>query len=129
MLLLFGITTRTKTLGSGTFYCRNEGGERSYLLLEARRWFTLFFIPVIPLKVLGELVQCSSCGAQYDPAFLRQAPTRPTDTEDEVTADDLEELVRIGTDLGMSPVKLRRILVERIPAELVDEAISRGSLA
>ncbi len=124
MLLLFGMTTRTKTLSSGPFYCRNEGGERNYLLLEARRWFTLFFIPVIPLKVLGELVQCSSCGVQYDPAVLQHAATAPTD---EVTAVEVEAIVRIGTDRGMSPEKIRRILVENVSPEVVDEAIRRLS--
>ena len=122
MLLLFGITTRTKSLDSGTFYCRNERGERRYSLLEMRRWFTLFFIPVIPLKVLGNLVQCTSCGVQYDPAVLQQAPTAPTD---EVTPDEVEAIVRLGTNLGMSPEKMRRILVESVPADVVDEAIRR----
>jgi hypothetical protein len=28
----------------------------AYRRKEARRWFTLFFIPLIPLKVLGEFV-------------------------------------------------------------------------
>ena len=116
MLLLFGIITRTKILGSGTFHCRNEGGERNYLLLEARRWFTLFFIPVIPLKVLGELVQCSSCGVQYDSAVLQQAPLHPSAVGNDVTTDEVEAIVRIGTNLGMSPEKMRRILVERVPA-------------
>lgn len=124
MLLLFGITTRTKTLGAGTFYCRNEGGERIYLLLEARRWFTLFFIPLIPLKVLGKLVQCSSCGVRYDPAVLPHAATAPTE---QVTADEVEAIVRIGTNLGMSPEKMRRILVESVSPEVVDEAIRRPS--
>jgi hypothetical protein len=27
-----------------------------------RQWFTLFFIPVLPLKLIGVYVECSSCG-------------------------------------------------------------------
>lgn len=125
MLLLFGVTTRTKTLGAGTFYCRNERGDRAYLLLEARRWFTLFFIPVIPLKVLGELVQCSSCGVQYDPGALEQAAPPPASNEGALTRYEIQAIVRAGTELGMSPARLRMILVENLPADVVDEALRR----
>jgi len=125
VLLLFGWTTRTKTLGTASFYCQNERGDHNYVLLEARRWFTLFFIPVIPLKVLGALVQCSSCGVQYDSGVLEQAAPPLASNEGEVTSDELEAIVRVGTELGMLPARLRTILVEKIPADVVDEAIRR----
>ena len=74
MLLIWGITARFKTLEEGTFYCPHEGGDRPYRLREDRLWFTLFFIPLIPLKVLGTFIECASCQSSYDEAAL----TMPT---------------------------------------------------
>ena len=74
MLLIWGWRARYRTLDEGTFYCPKEGGDRTYRRKEARRWFTLFFIPLIPLKVLGEFVECQSCKSSYDPVVLT-APT------------------------------------------------------
>ena len=74
MLFIWGWRARYKTLSSGTFYCPSEGGDRPYRHQRAQRWFTVFFLPVIPLKVLGEFIECGSCGAAYDTAVL----TMPT---------------------------------------------------
>jgi hypothetical protein len=39
-----------------------------------RRWFTLFFIPLIPLNARGEYVECSTCKHAFDTSAL-SAPT------------------------------------------------------
>lgn len=75
MLVIWGVRVRYKTLDSGTFSCPNEGGDRTYERKEARRWFSLFFIPLIPLNVLGDLVECQSCEHTYDPRVLTQPTT------------------------------------------------------
>ena len=75
MLLIWGVRVRYKTLDGGTFSCPNEGGDRAYERKEAKRWFSLFWIPLIPLNVLGDLVECQSCGHTYDPRVLTQPTT------------------------------------------------------
>lgn len=74
MFILFGFKVRGKVLDTGTFACPREGGDRAYERRELRRWFTLFFVPLIPLNVVGEVVSCTSCGSDWDPAVL----SRPT---------------------------------------------------
>lgn len=74
MFLIMGMKVKLKAIGSGTFHCPRCGGDRQYRRLEARRWFTVFFIPVIPLKHLGTVVQCDSCGGQFSEDALN-APT------------------------------------------------------
>ena len=64
-MIIWGWTVRKKRIGSGTFFCPSEGGDRDYQHKEARRWFTLFFIPLIPLKELGDFVECTSCRNTY----------------------------------------------------------------
>jgi hypothetical protein len=74
MLLIFGMTTRMKVLGRETIHCPKCGVDRVGALKQARRWFSLFFIPLIPLKVLGELIQCETCGTTFG-ADVRSLPT------------------------------------------------------
>jgi tellurite resistance protein len=64
-------------IGSGQFHCPNCGGDRQYEHRTARRFFTLFFLPVIPLDKVGEVVRCQTCRTRFDPVVLR----RPTSAQ------------------------------------------------
>jgi hypothetical protein len=85
MLIVFGMRSRFKVLSQGTFFCPQCGGDRHYAHKQARRWFTVFFIPLIPLKVLGEVVECQTCKTTFKPAVLA-APTTSGLQEQLVTA-------------------------------------------
>ncbi|WP_195210286.1 tellurite resistance TerB family protein [Actinomarinicola tropica] len=87
MIFIWGWRTRGSHIGDGEFYCPNEGGDRRYRLMQARRWFTLFWIPVLPLKVLGEYVECTSC----DEPFERKVLDLPTTSQ---MADALRTALR-----------------------------------
>lgn len=76
MFFIFGLTTRRKAVDTGRFRCPNEGATRPYRRLRARRWFTLFFIPLIPLDRQGEWVQCQGCGATYGADVLERHPAQ-----------------------------------------------------
>jgi hypothetical protein len=70
VLIIWGWRTRSTHVGDGEFYCTHDGGDRPYRRLQARRWFTVFFIPLVPSKVLGEYVECASCGKPFDASVL-----------------------------------------------------------
>ena len=53
LLLIWGLRVFYRTIGQGVFHCRRCGGDRHYRLRSGRRFFTLFFIPVIPLNKVG----------------------------------------------------------------------------
>ena len=74
MLIIWGLRIFYRTIGQGTFHCRRCGGDRQYRLRSGRRFFTLFFIPVIPLSKVGEHVQCLTCKTRYHTSALA-APT------------------------------------------------------
>lgn len=59
----------------GTFYCPQCEGDRHFSWKSARRWFTLFFVPVLPLNHLGEYVECDTCESTYDTRVLN-IPTK-----------------------------------------------------
>ena len=70
-MIIWGWRVRKKTIGTGVFFCPGEGGDRNYEHKQARRWFTIFFIPLIPLKELGDFVECTSCENTYYPDVLK----------------------------------------------------------
>jgi hypothetical protein len=97
MILIWGWRALHKVLGRGEFACPACSVDSAYTHKQARRWFTLFFIPVLPLKVLGEYVECDRCKRAYDPAVL----TSPTNSAlgDQLLAAVREGLVLVvGTD-------------------------------
>jgi len=65
VLIIFGLRVFYRTIAQGTFHCRRCGGDRQYRHRAGRRWFTLFFLPVIPLNTVGEHVQCATCRTRY----------------------------------------------------------------
>lgn len=82
MLLIWGFKVRFTTLLTGTFFCPSCGGDRHYERKQGRRWFTFFFIPVIPLNSLGdELVECTTCRQAYKTSVL-DMPTTATLSSD-----------------------------------------------
>lgn len=70
-MIIWGWKVRFKRLGGGTFQCPVCNGPRSYEHVEARNWFTVFFIPLIPLKRKGEYVRCQTCQVTLDPVVLQ----------------------------------------------------------
>ncbi|MEO6629176.1 MAG: hypothetical protein ABIP03_11490 [Aquihabitans sp.] len=75
MLLIFGFRIRLRTIGSVAFFCPNCGGDRTASRCMARRWFTLFWLPVIPLNQVGEVVECETCHTKFDPVVIERATT------------------------------------------------------
>ncbi len=65
MLIIWGIRVFFHTTGQGVFHCQRCGGDRQYRRRSGRRFFTLFFIPIIPLNKVGEHVQCDTCKTRY----------------------------------------------------------------
>jgi len=65
LLIIFGLRVLYRTIGRGTLHCHRCGGDREYRHRAGRRWFTLLFIPVIPLTKVGEHVKCAVCGTRY----------------------------------------------------------------
>ena len=74
MIIIFGLRIVWSTIATGVFHCRRCGADRQYRRRTGRRFFTLFWIPVIPLNKVGEDVRCETCKTRYVPDVLT-APT------------------------------------------------------
>ncbi len=82
MFIMWGFKVMFRSVGEGEFHCPGCGVDRRYSLRRARRWFTLFFIPVIPLKEVGSVIECSTCHRRFSEEVL----SLPTANE---TADSI----------------------------------------
>src|SRR5688500_18687043 len=74
-MIIFGTRGVTMTPERGQFHCPQCNVSRPYGLKRVRRFFTLYFIPVIPLDVLGEYVECDGCRATWKPNVLQHDPS------------------------------------------------------
>jgi transcription elongation factor Elf1 len=67
LFIIFGISSRQKAKTAGQFNCPVCTAPRSYSELRTSRYFSLFFIPLIPLgsSSTGRVV-CNHCGTEFD---------------------------------------------------------------
>jgi zinc-ribbon family len=74
VIIIWGLRVVWSTIATGVFHCRKCGGDRNFRHRTGRRFFTLFFIPIIPLNKVGEHVRCETCKTRYVTEVLK-APT------------------------------------------------------
>jgi hypothetical protein len=73
-MIIFGTSVRKKTVGNGEFFCPRCGTKRSFERKAAKRYFTLYFIPLIPIGDAGEYMECTTCHMLFEPAVLGLKP-------------------------------------------------------
>ena len=61
MFFLFGVRRKAKVLGQVERPCSKCSRNTMQSAIESQRWFTLFFIPVIPLGS-SCAIRCNLCG-------------------------------------------------------------------
>lgn len=69
-MIFFGTRGVKSTLKSGTFHCPQCETNESYKHIKVKKFFTLYFIPIIPLSDAGEYVECHKCKGTYIPKVL-----------------------------------------------------------
>ena len=73
-MIVFGTRGITTSPQRGNFYCPSCGPDSPFKWKRIRRFFTLYFIPVIPLAKLGEYIECQLCQGTYDTNVLQFDP-------------------------------------------------------
>jgi tellurite resistance protein len=73
-MIIFGTRGITYNVKAGDFHCPSCGGKQAYRHQRVRRFFTLYFIPCIPLDQLGEYVECQACSNTYKLTVLDYDP-------------------------------------------------------
>jgi uncharacterized Zn finger protein len=62
VFVIFGYRTRIAILATLSYICETCGVSAAHRVVRRRRWFTLFFIPVIPLGPGRYTDTCINCG-------------------------------------------------------------------
>jgi hypothetical protein len=122
MLILFGTKTRFKTLSTGQFYCPQCRARQTYALRLARDYFTLYFIPIFPIKTHGEVVTCQTCGTNFQKEVL--AASEPANSPLERMTREARADLDSGTPIAFARQKLVNIGLAR---ELVDQTIEQAA--
>lgn len=79
-LIIFGTRGITSAVATGQFHCPSCDKRRTYVHQRVRRFFTLYFIPLIPLDVVGEYVECQHCTDTFQPLVLELSPAKSEQT-------------------------------------------------
>lgn len=103
-LVIFGFRGVDQAIGRGEFQCPQCAQVVPYTHTNVRRFFTLFFIPIIPAGDLGDYIQCSVCRNTYTPAVLNASPTTTNTTFRRTVNEAVRRLV-VGITLADGQVE------------------------
>jgi len=127
-MIIFGMRGVTTTPDKGTFVCP-ECGKSNYKLKRVRRFFTLYFIPVIPLNKLGEYVECQSCSNTFNERALEWNPEenqRALEAEYSIAC----KRVMLKTALADGEVDENEIdEITRLFSDIANLQVDRGDIA
>lgn len=73
-MIIWGSRGITSTVDQAQFHCPQCSSDRHGNIKQVRNFFTLYFIPLIPLNVSGRYVECTSCGGSFAEEILSYDP-------------------------------------------------------
>jgi uncharacterized tellurite resistance protein B-like protein len=71
-MIIFGTRGVKSNIATGTFHCPQCEKNTEYRHRKVHKFFTLYFIPIIPLGSLGEYVECRICKGTFIPRVLEE---------------------------------------------------------
>lgn len=69
-MIIFGTRGVKSTIKTGAFNCPQCAEKKDYRHRKVTQFFTLYFIPLIPLGRVGEYVECNQCKGTFVPRVL-----------------------------------------------------------
>ncbi len=75
-MIIFGTRGVKSTIKSGEFHCPQCEISKPYRHRKVTKFFTLYFIPLIPLGSAGEYVECGTCMGTFIPRVLDGNPNQ-----------------------------------------------------
>lgn len=77
MFIIYGWSTWDSIDSRGTFNCEECRAPQQYELHRSTTYFTLFFVPILPLRSVGGQVKCTGCGDWFSPTALSNPVQEP----------------------------------------------------
>lgn len=101
-LIIFGTTGIRSTIKEGNFLCPQCLAERRYKHKKVTQFFTLYFIPLIPLGNKGEYVECQTCRNTYIERVLHLSESIREAQSNQVVEDaPAQEIQQPAAAIGM----------------------------
>jgi uncharacterized tellurite resistance protein B-like protein len=130
-LLIWGTRGVTSTAARGDFHCPGCG-PAGYAHKRVRRFFTLYWIPIIPMNVLGEYIECDHCAGSYDMAVLDYDPEASNraflSKLDAASRRLMALMVLADGDVDDEEVAAMVEVSERLPGASLTEADARAEI-
>jgi uncharacterized tellurite resistance protein B-like protein len=80
-MIIFGTRGVKSTIKSGHFHCPQCNQTKPYRHRKVTLFFTLYFIPIIPLGNKGEYVECQECKGTFIPRVLNYNTINKEDSQ------------------------------------------------
>lgn len=94
-LIIFGTRGVRSTIKEGQFFCPQCNGKTRYKHKKVTQFFTLYFIPLIPLGNKGQYVECQRCRNTYIERILQMQPTIDITQDNGRASDGIEHTNQI----------------------------------
>ena len=114
-MIIFGTKYKHNKICEGDFFCPRCNMQRHYHHKKMQRYFSLYFIPIIPMGSKGEFIECQTCGTTFEMTVLQMkaAPKPPNLAQmmNNIESDlkkgkpvefIIRDLTRAGLDLGLA---------------------------
>jgi hypothetical protein len=119
-MIIWGSSTREIPVGGGECFCPRCSQRQPYTLIESKRYFTLYFIPLFPMYAQGRHVACNSCGGTFSlnvltldgPSGQRPSEPAPVFTPQPDSVRHLMEIVcaKTGRSSGETVERLKQLM-------------------
>lgn len=110
-MIIFGTKNITTSPEKGDFNCPSCATKQAFRHRRVRRFFHLYFIPLIPLNTLGEYVECKICKDTYDINVLNYDP--------QAVADKVEAEYQIAIKAVMIHILLADGVIDDAEVDMV----------
>ncbi|MBI4953007.1 MAG: zinc-ribbon domain-containing protein [Myxococcales bacterium] len=99
--VIIGYTTTPTCVATGTFDCPRCGKSQPFERIRARRYFTLFFVPLVKLYDVAEHVECHVCHGAFEARAIEGTePDPPAVARLEAPPDELTARALAGESFG-----------------------------
>lgn len=113
-MIIFGTRGVTYNKEQGHFYCPTCKATVPFKHKRVRRFFTLYFIPVIPLDLLGEYIECQNCRNTFKDSVLQYNPQDAQNAEREFEAEFHQGVKRVMLEMVLADGVVDDDEVERV---------------
>lgn len=116
-MIIWGSRTIKRTPDAGQFHCPHCSSQQPYKHEKFGRWFTLYFIPVIPLGSVGEQITCSTCAKSWNMTVLANDPQKIKAAQlNRIAGDWISVMAAVAVSRGGPTQELAQLIVAELEA-------------